>query len=177
MLVIHPEDRSTEFLRVIYEGAEGVTCLRGKESRKALEKTLFHLKPGETILLLGHGSAEGLFRKEETGYVPYVGRSMAYSLRRHPIIGIWCHANLFAESLRLHGLFTGMVISEMEEARLYGVETTEEELFRENARLAEAFRRVIWEGGSFEKMREALMLSARPDTALTRFNYNSIYAR
>ena len=45
---------------------------------------------------------------------------MAYCLRRHPVIGIWCHANLFAERFRLHDLFSGMVISEMEEAHAYG---------------------------------------------------------
>lgn len=175
MLVIHPKDRSTDFLSAIYENAEGVTCLRGEESRKSLTSILYHRPAGETFLLLGHGSPDGLFRKEEDGYHCYVGRSMAYCLRRHPVIGIWCHANLFAETTRLHGLFTGMVVSEMEEAIQYEVKTTEEELERENLRFAENLRRVLDEGGTFKDMRESLMRSWRPDSELTSFNYSSIY--
>ena len=177
MLVVHPYDPTTDFLRVIYENVEGVTCLRGEESRTALASILYHLPPGETILMLGHGSGDGLFRKEVDGYGLYIGKSMAYSLKRHPVIGIWCHANAFAESTGLHGLFTGMIISEMQEAVEYGVSTTEEELARENARLAESFRQAIREGGTFQQMLERVMEQARATTELTRFNYHSIYCR
>lgn len=34
----------------------------------------------------------------------------------------------------LHGLFTGMIVSELSEALLYQVETTQEELDRENVK-------------------------------------------
>ena len=175
MLVIHPKDSSTDFLSALYENAEGVTCLRGEDSRKALTKILYHRPEGETFLLIGHGSPDGLFRKEEDGYHCYVGRSMAYCLKRHPVIGVWCNANLFAEATGLHGLFTGMVISEMEEALQYEVRTTEEELERENAALAENYRRVLDEGGCFREMRDKLMRLGDHDSELTRFNYNSIY--
>lgn len=177
MLVIHPYDPTTEFLRAIYENMDGVTCLRGKESRKIVASILYHLPPGETILLLGHGSGDGLFRKEEDGYRCYIGRSMAYSLKRHPVIGIWCHANAFAEMVGLHGLFTGMIISEMQEAIAYGVNTTEEELAKENERLAENFRRALGESGSCPQMRARVMAQEETSTELTHFNYNSIYCR
>ena len=177
MLVIHPKDSSTEFLCTIYEGAEGVTCLRGNETRKNLGDILYHRPAGETFLLLGHGSPDGLFRKEADGYRCYVGRSMAFSLKKHPVIGIWCHADLFAEAMGLHGLFTGMIISEMEEAALYGVKTTEEEIELENRRLAMNIRRVLDEGGTSRVMREKLMILGNPNSELTHFNYNSIYVK
>lgn len=175
MLVIHPEDSSTDFLSALYENVEGVTCLRGDESRKTLTKILYHRPAGETFLLLGHGNRDGLFRKEDDGYHCYVGRSMAYCLKRHPVIGVWCHANLFAEAVSLHGLFTGMVVSEMEEARQYCVKTTEDELERENLRYAENLRRVLDEGGTFGEMKERMMRLGNPDSELTHFNYGSIY--
>ncbi len=178
MLVIHPYDPTTEFLRAIYENMDGVTCLRGEESRKAVAGILYHLPPGETILLLGHGSCDGLFRKEEDGYRCYIGRSMAYSLKRHPVIGIWCHANAFAEAVGLHGLFTGMIISEMQEAIDYGVKTTEEEIARENSHLAESLQKALSEGRPFLQMRNRLVdLLGEPWTELTRFNFKSIYIR
>ena len=97
MLVIHPSDRSTDFLRTLYEGREDVRLLSGKESRKELGSILFHLRPGERVMLLGHGTDAGLFRLEEDGeYRLYVGHSMAYALRKHPASGILCYAELFA---------------------------------------------------------------------------------
>ena len=75
MLVIHPSDQTTEFLRPLYEGREDVRLLSGKESRKELGSILFHLRPGERVMLLGHGIDAGLFRLEEGGeYRLYVGR-------------------------------------------------------------------------------------------------------
>ena len=66
----------------------------------------------------------------------------AYYLRKHGcnIVAIWCNANLFAEAEKLHGLFTGMIITEMSEALLYGIETSQEELDRENVKLAKRLR-------------------------------------
>lgn len=49
MLVIHPSDRTTDFLRTLYEGREDVRLLTGKESRKELGSILFHLSPGEDV--------------------------------------------------------------------------------------------------------------------------------
>ena len=47
MLVIHPSDRTTDFLRTLYEEREDVRLLTGKESRKELGSILFQLRPGE----------------------------------------------------------------------------------------------------------------------------------
>ena len=63
MLVIHPYDKTTDFLRTLYKGREDVRLLSGKESRKELGSILFHLRPGEPVMLLGHGSDAGLFRR------------------------------------------------------------------------------------------------------------------
>ena len=176
MLIIHPSDPTTDFLRTIYEGREDVRLLTGGESRKELGSILFHLRPGERVMLLGHGSPEGLFRLEKDGeYRLYVGHSMAYALRKHPVIGIWCHAGLFARKEHLHGLFSGMIVSEMNEAQDYDIACSQEDLDRENANLAERLRALFDQDVPFQEIpsRLAAMDSAR--TQLTTFNYNNFY--
>ena len=176
MLVIHPSDRSTDFLRELYEGREDVRLLTGRESRKELGSILFHLRAGERVMLLGHGSPSGLFRLEEDGeYRLYVGHTMVYALRKHPVIGIWCHADLFARKEQLHGLFSGMIVSEMKEAQEYGIACSQEELDRENANLAERLRFLFDENVPFQQMPSRLAEMDTAGTQLTRFNYNNLY--
>lgn len=176
MLVIHPSDKTTDFLRALYEGREDVRLLTGGESRKELGSILFHLCPGERVMLLGHGTDAGLFRLEEDGeYRLYVGHTMAYALRRHPVIGIWCHADLFARKEHLHGLFSGMIVSEMHEAQEYGISCSLEELDRENANLTERMRALFDEEVLFRQIPSRLAAMDAARTQLTMFNYNNFY--
>ena len=176
MLVIHPSDRTTDFLRTLYEGREDVRLLTGKESRKELGSILFHLRPGERVMLLGHGTDAGLFRLEEEGeYRLYAGHTVAYALRKHPVIGIWCHADLFARKECLHGLFSGMIVSEMQEAQEYGIACSQEELDRENVNLAERLRALLDEDVPFQQMPARLAAMDTARSQLTRFNYDNLY--
>ena len=178
MLIIHQDtvDASISFLHVLYEGLEGTRCLRGNESRNQVNDILFHLLPGEPVMLLGHGTDAGLFRLEDGEYRNYIGRSMVYSLRKHPIIGIWCHADRFAEHFRLHGLFSGMIISELEEAQDYGIETTAEELERENRLFAATLSGFLRTGLPYSEIPARMKQAAgENDPAVRQFNYNSLY--
>lgn len=176
MLVIHPSDQTTDFLRPLYEGREDVQLVTGKESRKEFGSILFHLHPGEKVMLLGHGSPAGLFRLEEDGeYRLYVGHPMVYALRKHPVIGIWCHADLFARKEHLHGLFSGMIVSEMKEAQEYGISCSQEDLDRENANFVERLRVLFDHDVPFQEIPSRLAEMDTARTQLTRFNYNNFY--
>jgi hypothetical protein len=175
MLVIHPEDTSTRFLHALYGGMEGVDLHTGEESRNRLSSLLYHLQPGEPVMLLGHGSPDGLFRKEGEEYQCYVGRSMRFLLRGHPLIGIWCHANLFAQRNSLHGLFSGMVVSEMDEARDYGIMTTEAELEVENRRFAATLRGLLDTNAPERLVPRLMKEKAGKGPAVRVFNFNSMY--
>lgn len=177
MLVIHPSDKSTDFLRTLYEGREGVRCLTGGESRKELGSILYHLRPGEPVMLLGHGTDAGLFRLEEDGkYRLYVGHSVVYSLRKHPLIGIWCHADLFARKEHLHGLFSGMIVSEMKEAEEYGIVCSQEELDCGNDYLAVHLKALLDEGIPLHEIPEQMAGMDAVHSQLTTYNYNNFYA-
>lgn len=100
-------------------------------------------------MLLGHGSDKGLFFRADDSKDEFdkiiVSHSHAYHLRKHGgnIVAVWCNADQFARAEGLHGLFTGMIVSELNEALLYQVKTTQEELNRENVKLARRLRALI----------------------------------
>lgn len=175
MLVIHPKDDTTDFLRTLYDGMEEVGVVTGGGSRNRLASRLYHLPRGEPVMLLGHGGPDGLYRREGDGYRCFVGRSMGYSLRRHPLIGIWCHSVLFAKRNGLHGLFSGMVVSEMDEAREYGILTTEKELRAENARFAATLRSLLESGVPTGRIPALMKEAAGEGPEVRAFNYTSIY--
>ena len=141
MLVIHPYDNTTDFLRTLYEGREDVRLLTGKESRKELGSILFHLRPGERVMLLGHGIDAGLFARKE----------------------------------HLHGLFSGMIVSEMNEAQEYNIACSQEDLDRENSNLAERLRALFDEDVPSQQIPSRLAAMDAARTQLTMFNYNNFF--
>lgn len=175
MLVIHPKDETTDFLRTLYEGMEGVELHTGEESRNRLASRLYHLPAGEPVMLLGHGNPDGLYRREGDEYRCYVGQSMGHFLRRHPVIGIWCHSLLFARKNGLHGLFSGMIISEMDEAREYQLLTTAEEIEAENERFASTLRLLLETGIRMELIPLFMEDAAGGGSDLREFNYKSLF--
>lgn len=54
MLVIHPTDRTTEMLSILYEGL-GARLIETDSSSKEMGYLLRHTSPSERIMLLGHG--------------------------------------------------------------------------------------------------------------------------
>lgn len=65
MLVIHPKDRTTEMLSILYKGLEA-KLIESDFSNKEMGHLLHHTSPSERIMLLGHGSDKGLyFRKND----------------------------------------------------------------------------------------------------------------
>lgn len=168
-------------LAALYSGMPDVRLLDCTQSGKAIMHTLHHTPPSERIMLLGHGSDKGLFWREDDSKEGFdrivVGHAHAYHLRRHGsnIVAVFCHADLFAKAEGLHGLFTGMIVSEMSEAKEYGIDITQEELDRENLLFANRLRALLDEhippSDIPKRMKE--MDTAR--TPLTKFNYSNIY--
>jgi hypothetical protein len=82
-------------------------------------------------MMLGHGNEHGLFSKpnKKGKYDRFlVTDNHVQFLRGKTCIGIWCHADQFAQNYGLQGLFSGMIISELHEAVDCHVEATEEEI-------------------------------------------------
>ena len=141
MLVIHPKDKTTAMLSALYDGLEA-QMVADCRSTKEMGHLLRHVSTQERIMLLGHGSGKGLFYGADDSKEGFdkiiVGHPHAYHLRKHGgnIVAVWCNADQFARAEGLHGLFMGMIVSELSEALLYRVETSQEERDCENVKLA-----------------------------------------
>lgn len=180
MLVIHPKDKTTAMLSVLYDGLE-VQVIADCRSTKEMGHLLHHVSTQERIMLLGHGSDKGLFFRKDDSKNEFdkiiVGHSHAYHLRKHGgnIVAVWCNADQFAHAEGLHGLFTGMIVSELNEALLYQVETTQEELDRENVKLARRLRALLDERIPLSEIPKRMLAMDDVHSLLTTFNYKNFY--
>lgn len=75
----------------------------------------------------------------------------------------------------LPSLFSGMIVSAMSEALLYQVETTQEELDRENVKLAMRLRTLLDEDIRLSEIPERMLASDDVHSPLTTFNYQHFY--
>ena len=180
MLVIHPTDKTTEMLSILYEGL-GARLIESYCSNKEMGYQLRHTSPSERIMLLGHGSDKGLFFRKNDEEEDFdgiiVGHPQAYYLRKHcgGIIGISCHAAESAKKEGLHGLFSGMIISEMSEAEENGVDTDKESMDRTNRIMFTQLRRLLDNGTPLHEIPERLKTLDTTQSELSRFNYERFY--
>jgi hypothetical protein len=119
-LVIHPADRSTDFLKPIYANISDAIILNGGTSKVQVAKLI---SEHDRIIMLGHGSIHGLFSvgqfDSENGYV--IDSTMVPLLCDKECISIWCNADQFMNKHELNGFYSGMFISEVGEATYCGL--------------------------------------------------------
>lgn len=120
-LVIHPDDRSTDFLRAVYENIEDKTVITGGVSQVDVD---FQILNHERVIMLGHGTPNGLLSvgkfKNTDGYI-IDAMSAEYLKRTKENIYIWCYASDFVKKYNLKGFASGMFISEVHEATMNGI--------------------------------------------------------
>ena len=116
-LVIHPRDRSTDFLKPIYAKLDCnvVTESTGDE---ALD---FLLEHAERVIMLGHGCPSGIFSCGVSKRLCAVSDQQVNLIHGKDNVYIWCYASAFVEKHNLKGFSTGMFISEDSEADYIGV--------------------------------------------------------
>lgn len=179
MLVIHPNDITTKVLEGLYLNDEGGRVLKEESSNSDIRSALHRLPKWERLMLLGHGSHAGLFsrEKDEAEFNRIiVGHPHSFYLRgRSNIVAIWCNADLFARKEGLHGLFSGMIISEMKEAEEYKISTSEEELEREIPLFVGRLRKLLDDGMPLWEIPDAMMDSGFERSELNEFNYSRLY--
>jgi hypothetical protein len=134
-LVIHPKDSSTDFLSTIYSDKDW-TVINTNTSKKFLKE---QIKLHDRIIMLGHGTPCGLL-----GFNRFViDSTLVYLLREKDCVCIWCNADLFVEKYKLKGFYTGMIISEFEEAMYFTVRTDDDDIDFSNSLFANAIKESI----------------------------------
>ena len=182
VLVIHPNDLSTRYLKGLYENIQDVTVIdetfSDDEIMDAIKSDEF-----ETIMMLGHGCAYGLFAPtNEDGVFRQFGRMIinpnhADILREKKCIGIWCNASEYAVSNGLSGLFSSMVISELSEARMLSVPVRDQIQMNEHNDfwLSSLNECITKYNGKEVPNKMAEYIYPREMTPLEMFNFNSLH--
>lgn len=172
-LVIHPEDRSTDFLKYVYQNISGeVEVIRDCPPRKVLEKKM---KSADKIIMLGHGTPSGLMNVTYTGDRGYiVDGGFADILKEKENVSIWCNSDSFFRFHGIKGFHTGMIISECSE-QLYvlgKVYLNEEEQLNNMIYFAQIVGECI--NDTPEEMKEYILSEYTDDDAVTEFNRRNI---
>lgn len=133
-LVIHPDDRSTDFLRSIYDGLSGVTLVTGGRTGSELKQMM---RAHDRVFMFGHGSSWGLL---SMGKFPapflVVDKTYAHFLKEKEGTGslcIWCYASTFTAEHGLDLIATGMFISELGECNLLKNKVSDDQIDASNA--------------------------------------------
>ena len=145
-LIIHPEDKSTDFLKPIYEGLENKQVLASGMEVNQLHQLIVD---SERVLMMGHGAPQGLFSMRlydpnrnfyASGQLGLKQNFYVVSSKNSNILQdktnnvyIWCNADKFVLHNDLHGFYSGMFISEVGEARFCGLTgVTQEQVTKSN---------------------------------------------
>lgn len=123
-LVIHPKDKSTDFLKAIYAGLDDVTVLSENLSTEKVTEEL--LKDYDTVLILGHGWQGGLY--DRIAKTTVVNGMHARLLENKNVIAVFCNASDYLKIFNIKGFATGMFISEDYEAKDCNLPCTVEEI-------------------------------------------------
>ncbi|WP_372947811.1 hypothetical protein [Mariniphaga sp.] len=118
-LIIHPRDSSTDFLKPIYAPLKNKTVITGGISKTELREVI---KEHDRVIMLGHGSPGGLLTMQQFGTTNgfIIDYSMVDVLKeKKDNVFIWCNADQFVYDYDLEGFYSGMFISEIDEAIYY----------------------------------------------------------
>lgn len=134
-LVIHPTDITTSFLDATYLG-RGWTIINHNPSSKELKEAI---KTHDRIIMMGHGCERGLLGHGRL----IINSELVYLLKDKDCVCIWCNADGFVKQYGLKGFYTGMIISEYEEAIYCSVPPTTEKVNESNVLFTEVIKNAI----------------------------------
>jgi hypothetical protein len=137
-LIIHPDDRSTDFLKPIYSNVENPTLITGGCTKTQIKELI---ESHDQVIMLGHGSPGGLFSMGQFDDDTF-GRGYIIDYSIVPVlqakdnnIFIWCNADMFVHYNSLKGFYSGMFISETIEASYCGLPGTSQNIVDESNNL------------------------------------------
>ena len=116
-LIIHPSDRSTDFLRPIYQSLDQYTII----TRGTRAEVNDLIKSYDRIMMMGHGAPSGLFSVNQFDHSYAIDSYTVPLLQDKECVFIWCNADKFVNAHDLKGLYSGMFVSELGEAMMMGI--------------------------------------------------------
>lgn len=125
-LIIHPKDKTTDFLSVFYQNIPDKVVISGGISKDEVRELI---KDFDRVIMCGHGTPNGLMSvgqfKSSWGFI--IDETFVDVLsEKTENIFIWCNADKFVRKHNLKGFFSGMFISEVGESEYCGVPSPQE---------------------------------------------------
>lgn len=168
-------DDSIDFLDKLVESFDGSSIYDRSYSSSKIIKGI---QNAGTVYLLGHGTEYGLLSRvsSEKPFDRFLIESRHVQfLKDKECIGIWCNANIFAEKYDLHGLFSGMIISEIEESvDCIGYAPSKEEITRTNNQFVEALKYCL-DNYPLNDIPYKMKEMCPDDNPVNMFNFESIF--
>jgi hypothetical protein len=178
-LVIHPKDRTTDFLKPIYENIPNTTVLT-----EGLKSDVIKLiKEYDRIMMMGHGSPWGLFGvgrfREDSYYPSYVidNETVHALILKKQNVFIWCNADKFVNRHALKGFYSGMFISEVSEAIYCGLPDIPQSVVDESnnqfaAIVGNLIDKPLYEAYSDIRQQYKVLAEGNP---VAQYNYERLY--
>jgi hypothetical protein len=173
VLVIHPQDSSTEMLKAVYEG-KGYDVIN--DGCIAQEDLVRAIEEHDTIIMLGHGTPYGLLAVD--GHSRFVGYliddSHADLLKTKKTYSMWCYSDVYFRRHGMKGFHSGMIISEQSEAMMFGEHKySDEDIAKSLMPLMYAMHDTL-EMEDLEEMRRIILERYDADDFVTQFNRENI---
>ena len=178
-LVIHPKDKTTDFLKPIYENIPNATVLT-----EGLKSDVIKLiKEHDRIMMMGHGSPWGLFGvgrfREDSHYPSYIidNETVHALIPKKQNVFIWCNADKFVNRHALKGFYSGMFISEVSEATFCGLPNTLQSVVDESnnqfaAIVGKVIDKPLYE--AYKDIRQQYKVLAE-NNSVAQYNYERLY--
>lgn len=131
-LIIHPDDKSTTFLNIVYSPIKNKTVITGGISKSELNKLI---EEHDRVMMMGHGCPTGLFSVGQfSGANGLIIDSTTVPLlnEKENNVFIWCNADRFVDYHNLKGFYSGMFISEVGEATYCGLPGMDQDIVDES---------------------------------------------
>jgi hypothetical protein len=131
-LIVHPKDKSTSFLDIVYQPIENKTVITGGISQTELYELI---KEHDRVMMMGHGAPYGLFsigQFKKTGGFIIDHTTVSLLKEKDNSVFIWCNADQFVRRYELKGFYSGMFISEVGEANYCGLPGTPQDVVDES---------------------------------------------
>ena len=157
MIVIHIDNNTldTKILSRIYEKLNNITLLHNE--KKSSVKRVLRFTGNEPVMLLGDSKC-------------------VQWLRNRPVIGIFCYASDFADKYGLHGFFTSMFISNIQEAitEQRDQDVTEEIISYQESLFCDRIHELLIRNTPMSEWPKILQSQADLSLPFVRFNYEAL---
>lgn len=175
-LVIHPNDPTTEMLSLVYKDKDYTVIRDCNISKEELKK---QINKHDKIIFLGHGTPNGLINPENVrsfalNDLYLIDDSFAPLLKEKETLSMWCFSDRFFRKHNLKGFHTGMIISEVDEAKfMLGYSPLNKvELYENMVNLASIFGDCVEK--TPEEIKSFILEKYQGDDDITIFNRKNI---